>query len=348
MAVVVILLFLKEIFKYTTVNKITSTGLLRLFLGILFIIFSYYTFQYSYGIVAVTSMVLVFSSRDVKMNDILTSFIISMGLVLCITILASKLGIITSYELYDTGRLRQSMGFLYPSHPAHMFFYWVSSYLLLRRNHISYVELFTLFILNILLYRESVTKNPFYLTIFVIIVSLIIKNGSDNKGELNRWYVRFSNLIFVISPLITLWFIYKSPSSLFNYVNNFINGRLVLAFNGINKYGIHWFSQNVQFITRNNMNLFSSYDYIDSGYIQMLVMYGVIFSILVLLLYTYLICKVNKTRDLLLSIILLVVAVYNIFDPTLIYLWYNPFILLCGRFFLENTEHSLIDNNQFN
>ena len=64
------------------------------------------------------------------------------------------------------------------------------------------------------------------------------------------------------------------------------------------------FGQNVHFVTRATTNLFTAYDYVDSGYIQSLVVYGFIFTVILLFLYTKAILNLNNHNQILLSAIL--------------------------------------------
>lgn len=332
--IVLVLLGLKEYIKLYNSPRIQLRGLI---LGIIFMTIVYLAFRYTYGWPLMVTYLFVISSRDVRTKDILFPFLYAAGLVIVATILCSQIGLISSYTLYDRGRLRNSMGFLYPSHPEHIFFFWTSAYLVLRGRSIKYGEIVFLSAINFYLYKNALTKDPFFLTLIILLIAILLKLKPNALS--NKIYKFVSNCSFLVLPIITYLFVYKFPiNNIYFLVDKWTSGRVALAANALDKYGIHMFGQNVHFVTRATTNLFTAYDYVDSGYIQSLVVYGFIFTVVLLFLYTKVILNLNNHNQILLSTILFMIAIYNMADPSLPYLWYNPFLLLCGKFFCEDKE----------
>lgn len=335
--ILIIVLSLLASKEYITIYNNPLLNIKKSISGFFFLVIVFFAFKLNYGWQLILAYIFVLSARDVNIENCLKPFLIATLLVICATIICSKFNVIDSYLLYDNGRVRNSLGFLYPSHPAHLFFFWVSSYVVLKNKNIKYIELLILLVFDFYFYVNTFTKDPFVLTIILILFTLILKLKPNFLD--NRTYIYISNISFIVFPLLTLVFLYKAPSSWLLLINRLTNGRVMYALNALNKYGVHMLGQNVQFITRGNATIFNQYDFVDSGYIQSLVICGALFTVMMLLLYTKVIIDANKNKQELVSIVLFLIAIYNIFDPSFIYLWYNPFILLCGSYFSNNIKH---------
>ena len=110
-------------------------------------------------------------------------------------------------------------------------------------------------------------------------------------------FLRQIKYLFVLFPLIAAGFSiwaaleYNADSPIWKSINSFINGRLALGQNGIQKYGIHLFGTPVKWIGNNQQVLLhgytGTYNYVDNSYLQILLQYGIILFFLVLIAYAY-------------------------------------------------------------
>ena len=129
-------------------------------------------------------------------------------------------------------------------------------------------------------------------------------------------------------------------------LNKILNERLDLANSAIDKYGINLFGREIEWIGGNNIysEVKLPYNYVDSSFLQYILTFGIIYIVLVCLLYTYMGFKANKQKDVVLSFIFIVIIGHSMFDPQMMWLDYTPFLL----YFLAGTEKKSNTNYENN
>lgn len=326
---------LMEISKYNAIKPYIMEN--KLIFEFIFIIISWIISKNSYGYILFTSMLFVVAARNVDYISILKTFVFSSSLVLIGVLTLNKLGLIASIYSYQ-GRLRDSLGFSYVSYASQILFYLVCAYVVVRNKKLKIIEILLIMFLNIYIYNSTKTASPFYLTNIVLLIIL-----------LNKYVYKFHKIIastenfftgaFIINPIILLWIMFYSPSELYILFDKLTNNRMRLGAEGLRNYGVSLFGQKVDFIVKNS-NWVNQYNYIDSSYIQSLVVNGLIFTVCILMLYTYTLYKSTKSKNVFLSTVLIAISIHSMFDPQFIWIWYSPFILLTGKFF-KNEEKNV-------
>ena len=79
-----------------------------------------------------------------------------------------------------------------------------------------------------------------------------------------------------------------------------------------------------------------AYTYVDSFYIQTLQHYGIIFEIVLLVIFTLTMIRVKKTNDIYLYMILSAIAVHFIIDDLQLHFYYNTFWFVIGNALMSN------------
>lgn len=224
--------------------------------------------------------------------------------------------------------------------------YWVLAYICFRKKKMTLVEAVILEGITWLFYALTDTKNAFAITTLAIIVALFLKvwNGQFGKGM-------FAFLIKNITILGTclmggLVYLYDKNEFVSKTVNDLLTGRLSLSYEGIQNYGIHLFGQAIEWVGGtvyyDTETDFSSYNYVDSSYIQILLSYGIIFLI-VLLIMGYICLEKESWNDQewYLGLVIVLSAVHSMFDPQLLWLQYDVFILCLGYLFITDKDRQM-------
>ena len=84
------------------------------------------------GLPDINVLLLVFSARDIEFKKLLGTFSLATFSVLIVTILASKMGIISNMLMRADGGYRYSLGFNYVSFASQRMFFALCSYLMFR------------------------------------------------------------------------------------------------------------------------------------------------------------------------------------------------------------------------
>ena len=295
------------------------------------------------GLLDINVLLLVFSARDIDFRKLLGTFSVATFLVLCLTIYASQKGMITNMFMNADGGYRFSLGFNYVSFASQRLFFALCTYLMFRGKRISYLELLALLLATIYMYQQTSTSSPFYLSILILTYALlsikIFKKEFIIGNFLSKALAQYG---FIVALAVILYFCFYSSDNLFHLVNQFTHNRLRLSVDGFRNFGVSWLGQPISFTTLDMFgNFTSNYNYIDSSFVQLLVIDGLIVSAFMLFALT----KVMKyfisiQKDIVLPC-LGIMIIHGMFDPQMLVLRYSPLILFISRLFIMNPDNKI-------
>lgn len=295
------------------------------------------------GMLDINVLLLVFSARDIDFRKLLGTFSIATFLVLCLTIYASQKGIIANMFMNADGGYRFSLGFNYVSFASQRLFFALCSYLMFRGKKISYLELMALLLATIYMYQQTSTTSPFYLSILILTYALfslkIIKKDFIIE---NFWLKKIANYGFILALIITLYFCFFSSGNLFHLVDQFTHNRLRLSVEGFRNFGVSWLGQHIIFTTTDIFgNFTSNYNFIDSSFVQLLVIDGLIVSVFMLFALTKVMKYFVSIRKDIVLACLGIMIIHGMFDPQMLVLRYSPLILFISRLFIMNSDNNI-------
>ena len=295
------------------------------------------------GMLDINVLLLVFSARDIDFRKLLGTFSIATFLVLCLTIYASQKGIIANMFMNADGGYRFSLGFNYVSFASQRLFFALCTYLMFRGKRISYPELLVFLLATIYMYQQTSTSSPFYLSILILTYALlsikIFKKEFIIGNFLSKALAQYG---FIVALAVILYFCFYSSGNLFHLVDQFTHNRLRLSVDGFRNFGVSWLGQPISFTTLDMFgNFTSNYNYIDSSFVQLLVIDGLIVSAFMLFALT----KVMKyfisiQKDIVLAC-LGIMIIHGMFDPQMLVLRYSPLILFISRLFIMNPDNKI-------
>ena len=295
------------------------------------------------GLLDINVLLLVFSARDIDFRKLLGTFSLATFLVLCLTIYASQKGIIANMFMNADGGYRFSLGFNYVSFASQRLFFALCTYLMFRGKRISYPELLVFLLATIYMYQQTSTSSPFYLSILILTYALLsIKIFKKEFIIGNFWSKALAQYGFIVALAVILYFCFYSSGNLFHLVDQFTHNRLRLSVDGFRNFGVSWLGQPISFTTLDMFgNFTSNYNYIDSSFVQLLVIDGLIVSTFMLFALT----KVMKyfisiQKDIVLAC-LGIMIIHGMFDPQMLVLRYSPLILFISRLFIMNPDNKI-------
>lgn len=295
------------------------------------------------GLLDINVLLLVFSARDIDFRKLLGTFSVATFLVLCLTIYASQKGMIANMFMNADGGYRFSLGFNYVSFASQRLFFALCTYLMFRGKRISYPELLALLLATIYMYQQTSTSSPFYLSILILTYALLsIKIFKKEFIIGNFWSKALAQYGFIVALAVILYFCFYSSGNLFHLVDQFTHNRLRLSVDGFRNFGVSWLGQPISFTTLDMFgNFTSNYNYIDSSFVQLLVIDGLIVSAFMLFALT----KVMKyfisiQKDIVLAC-LGIMIIHGMFDPQMLVLRYSPLILFISRLFIMNLDNKI-------
>ena len=295
------------------------------------------------GLLDINVLLLVFSARDIDFRKLLGTFSVATFLVLCLTIYASQQGIIANMFMKADSGYRFSLGFNYVSFASHRLFFALCTYLMFRGKRISYLELLVLLLATIYMYQQTSTSSPFYLSILILTYALlsikIFKKEFIIGNFLSKALAQYG---FIVALAVILYFCFYSSDNLFHLVNQFTHNRLRLSVDGFRNFGVSWLGQPISFTTLDMFgNFTSNYNYIDSSFVQLLVIDGLIVSTFMLFALTKVMGYFVSIRKDIVLACLGIMIIHGMFDPQMLVLRYSPLILFISRLFMMNTDDKI-------
>ena len=339
----ILLLLIKELINFSKTLHYFKFHWKQLLIVVVFFIVMSIVSKNRDGILNINVLFLVFSARDIDFRKLLATFSLATFSVLCLTIFASQQGIIANMFMNADNGYRFSLGFNYVSFASQRLFFALCSYLMFRGKKISYIELLALFSATIYMYQQTSTSSPFYLSILILAYALfsikIFKKGFIIE---NFWISRVTNYGFILALVVILYFCFYSSGNLFHLVDQYTHNRLRLSVEGFQNFGVHLFGQRISFSTLDIFgNFTSNYNFIDSSFVQLLVIDGLIVSAFMLFALTKVMKYFVSIRKDIVLACLGIMIIHGMFDPQMLVLRYSPLILFISRLFIMNPDKKI-------
>lgn len=295
------------------------------------------------GLLDTNVLLLVFSARDIDFRKLLGTFSAATFLVLCLTIYASQKDIIANMFMNADGGYRFSLGFNYVSFASQRLFFALCSYLMYRGKKISYLELLALLLATIYMYQQTSTSSPFYLSILILTYALFsIKIFKKEFIIENFWLTKIATYAFIIALILILYFSFYSSGNVFRLVDQFTHNRLRLSVEGFRNFGVPWLGQHITFTTTDIFgNFTSNYNFIDSSFVQLLVIDGLVVGGFMLFALTNVMRYFVSIRKDIVLACLGIMIIHGMFDPQMLVLRYSPLILFISRLFIMNSDNEI-------
>ena len=330
------------LWKIVMENQYSSGQIVRYGIGAVGVLIVYYYSRYTW---VVFLFLFCVTCADVYFRDVLKTYLWTNGIGITIVLFSNLIELIPARDSITEERYRHALGFDFVTTGANYWMYWVLAYICFRKKKMTLVEAVILEGITWLFYALTDTKNAFAITTLAIIVALFLKvwNGQFGKGM-------FAFLIKNITILGTclmggLVYLYDKNEFVSKTVNDLLTGRLSLSYEGIQNYGIHLFGQAIEWVGGtvyyDTETDFSSYNYVDSCYIHILLSYGIIFLIVLLIGYHLLGKRIVERQEWYLGLVIVLSAVHSMFDPQLLWLQYDVFILCLGYLFITDKDRQM-------
>lgn len=285
----------------------------------------------------VVGFLLVFGSKDIGFRNIIKVYVLVGGTFWFITVLGSQLGYVKNVQddvnsirdiIFESTTRRWCLGYRWSTNMANHIFFVLLAYFYSVDGKLEHKDLaVTAAILFVVVYFADCRLSG--ICIFLILISSVVcKVLYCKKIILGRTLKKFFILsvpIFLIISIVTIA-LYDSNNIEWYTINMFFSNRLTITKEMLTQYGIPWLGQyfKVYSSARDDGEL---YNYIDSSYWQMLLIYGVIYTSLVLLGYIILSIHATKKADYALLFAILIAGISGIIAQHFMEFYMNPLLL---------------------
>lgn len=252
----------------------------------------------------------------------------------------------TYLNLYrDDGSYRYLLGYRFPTFMPNFYFHLILCWTFLRGSKINIFELIVINIINYFIYQFTDTKAVFALVILLSISIFFLKYlkvGFQSKflGGIYAFFTKYAFLIFGLIAIL-LQYTYDPSFAWMGKLNTALSGRLSLGHWGFELYNITLFGNLVEFVPMLEASENNKFFYIDSAYVQLLLVHGVIIYTLFAYAFTKIGKEIVKRDDKYFAIVILFLLAHSMTDPQLLSPEFNPFLLCLGYYGLTQYRDHL-------
>ena len=272
---------------------------------------------------------LILAARDVSADVIIRTFLCVYFSLMIVTVLAASVGIIED-TVQDLERNRHYLGFTWTTHGPMIFLFCSFCYIYLKKGFINIIETLLMLLGSFYFFKMTNSRFIFLISVGSIMFFWIFKSNRF----INTVTALFKRLI-LLSPFLIAFFsimlhaLYNPESGFWTKLNDMLSNRLALGKNAIVEYGLSLFGKPIIWKAwEYKVETVDDYNYVDCSYLNILLLNGLLFLLVVLVAYWFIMKKAYDSRNYHLVWICFFILVLSITEPRLVHLSYNPFILL--------------------
>lgn len=255
----------------------------------------------------ITLIALILGAKNVNFKYVLTVFLITVIALLVLTYMSTLMDIIPNlqYTRIRDGELkvRNSFGTIYPTVFAAYLQSIVIAFAYLMnvnkfRNHFLLLLLASLCsYLALDLADARMSGYSIFLFLFIYYFCICFLRNIY-KHKLMILFITLSYFIgFII--IFYLSYYYDPEKEIFAQINKALSGRLFLGYKAFQEYSIPLLGQQVEFIGLGGavQEMSEDYNYVDSSYLQFMMRYGIVFTVISIISFMRLTYKRLKLND---------------------------------------------------
>lgn len=284
-------------------------------------------------------IIAIFASKDINGKKIVEFVLKTVSILLITTIILALIGKIPNYAYtYNVGGTivtRQSLGMTYPTKLGATIMYMVFAYLAYKNFELNAFQKVMIFVIAFIVKKIAYAKTAMLLICLAGVIAIFYKPICRLLKKSN--IIIPAVLLFVIFLSIHLSYHFNTASQFDQMINNkLFSNRLYLGYVAAMTYPVKLFGQFVYMrgyggqigYLMNHGLLRTNYFFIDSFYLQALLVYGLVIFLITLVSIVYFAFKFNKERKFTLVIILMLIALDNVYESYMFQCSFNFLALL--------------------
>ena len=287
----------------------------------------------------ITLIALILGAKNVNFRYIIVTFFITIILLLIFTYLSTLLDIIPNlqYSRIRDGeiKVRNSFGTIYPT----VFAAYLQStiiayaYLMNERKAFNHLILILLSCISIFLALELADARMSGYSIMLFLVFYYISIIFFRRIYRNKFMSKVISLSYLVGFLVVFYLSYNfnTENTLYLEINNVLSGRLQLGYNAFQEYHIPLLGQTIEFIGFGGSTKEISEELYN--YVDFMLRYGVLFTILSIASYIILTYKRLKLNDYKFISIIAILTINSMIEDRLLDVSINVYWLLILSFY---------------
>lgn len=310
----------------------------------IFVLVSFASMIVSKEMIPLILLLIIVNASEYDFDRTLHFIFILNIVVFLLTVIGGYLGFLPDVVITRGDTIRHSYGYIYPTEFLSHYCFIVLMYIFLKKDQFGIKDFVLSNIFNFIFFKMSDSRLDFLIILFATGLALLFACQPAVLKKIAKPIYVNGILLFSIVISFTTSVFYNGNSSLFSKLNQLLSQRLLLGNNALSYYGLKMFGQKIEWIGSGGSGIYRTFDqidynYVDCSYLQYTLSFGVIFMLMIILLYILAVKHEyleNRNYSLFISA---VVFVISIIEPRLLNIQMNPFILLLGSIImLSNKE----------
>ena len=247
------------------------------------------------------------------------------------TFLCCHMGLLENMVSFREEKVRNSFGFIYATDFAAHIFYLVLMYFYLRSGKFNLIEIMLFLYSSFFIANQCDARLDSICIIMIVFFSIYI---NLTKGR--DYYFSGYKYIFPLCALLIIFltYLYSTGDDFILLINFFLSGRLALGFDALMSKGIPLLGQKyIQYGAGSGIY----YNFIDSSYLVLLIIYGIILFLLVMYVYVRICSHCISIRNRVLLYVLFIIAINSMIEQHFMEFAYNPFYMAFSAKLIKST-----------
>ena len=278
---------------------------------------------------------LIVGMNGISFRKVIRIYFSVVSTLLLLAVACSLLGLIENYTYVLDRGTRMSFGIVYPTNFAAYVLFQVLCWWYLRREKLTYIEVAVTAGLAVFVKIFCNARCSTLLLLGTVVVMAWTRfryQMAERKQKEYQMCGGFAALLTLAHPLIAsvimgVTVCYSDSIAWMASLNSLLSTRLQLGKKAVDVYGMRPWGQWIKLFNNAEGKDASFYFYIDSSYVQLAVMYGLVLLGLVLLAFLLISCRAWSQKEWIFLWILVIAAVHGVMEQHLVELPYCPFIL---------------------
>ena len=338
-----LIIFAKEIF----VKTIKIKELVYLFVVILLTLIMVYHIN---SITMIPVFFLLYGGRNTSFDKISKFSFVVIGTLFIFILFSANAGWILNYKYTSGDRIRNYLGFKYSLYPQMIALNLTLLYFYINKHKISILKGLSAIAINYWLFTQTDSRLSFYLVVFFITIILIIYKKKKQIIFKKEVFQKIMVLSYLLCSLLSFYLIfnYNSSNKTMYELNKYFENRINIAKESLDKYHINLLGHKVEYVG-NGLDQYGNvsteeYSYVDNLYLHILEKYGIIFFLIIIIIYTKSCSNMIKDDNHIGVLILSILALHGLIDALSFNLYYNTFLFLVGNYLIYQKKG--VDSNE--
>lgn len=286
------------------------------------------------GSVLLISALFILAAKGEDFREICRTYLVAAGGTVLVVVALCLVGILEDYTYPHGSAFAHGLGFEYYSTLPFLLFILQMVWMYVQQEKVRWWELAVCCAANVVYYRLFTVRLTFLLGILMVVMFVpMVKLKWEIFNPARLWVKVIAGIAYGILLAVILYIsaAYNPDSLSWLAWNTRFNNRLVMLHEAYQRYAIPLFGNKFEMVGQtfviNGGAMSRDYFYIDSGIGYSVFAYGLLFTIFIVLLLTYLYLSCAGTGDRMLYIWLSILLLFTFMNNIWIDLAYNPLLL---------------------